>query len=243
MLQPGIQGPPPAKTKLNWRNWVKWPVKALRSLIWYHSLPVFPTAVWLLCDIHQACLALSRIWFLQLCCQKSCLPVKALRPLPIPQPDRILLSTSWTAFFTVFSVKVPLPWRGKDCYSDNSIHPSALGKVFPKPAFKLFLSWFPLSDLNFHAQLDSQLGFHTFLVLIWSYQIFVPKCVLVFLAPGENVCVCVCVDATILTNLSTSSQFPESFTPVAITTSQATVLQLPIEHHWSGFSLCVTSST
>lgn len=75
-------------------------------------------------------------------------------PVLIPQPGVNLLSTSQLHFSCLFRPSTT-PSRGKDYYSDTSTHPS--GKLFSKPAFKVFLSWLPLSSLNLHVPLASQL--------------------------------------------------------------------------------------
>lgn len=170
----------------------------------------------------------KHVWFFQLCWLKTLLILQSPsghRPLLVLQPGVDLLSTPRTTFSTIFSDQVP-PLGRQELFFDTSTHPSTLRKLSPKPAFKVFLSWFSPSSLNFHAELElSTLPLYISCSDLELSDSF-PKCLLIFLALAENLYIfpwCYCTDKRI-----NNFQFPETFTLVTITALQATISQLPL---------------
>lgn len=171
--------PPTHEDKTKLKNWVKWPVKCL---FFYNLIPFFPLSL-LVCD----------------CCVKS---IK--RPLHFPISDSSNCAAKNAAYSSESYSLSPFYNQMWTCFlppglqSSQSFQPSyhslgrqglllwhlkshlcswqSVSKTSLQTSFPGFLYPTRIFMLNW-----TQRCSYTFLLLIWSFQTFIPKCVLVLL--------------------------------------------------------------
>lgn len=165
-------------------------------------------------------------------------PPKHHRPCLIPQPDVNLLSTTWTAFFTILD-QVLLSREARTVTLTPQLIPLPLGKCLQNQPSN---SCSPVSLCPIWiSMLNWTLNFVPIQFLLWLELLnSVYNCVLVFLVPAWK-----CIDILLIILYWETCQQAPNFQSLSLQfpTLLMEILQQPTKPHWLGFSLWVMSPT